>query len=38
VAGKNLALTFDVQFIDSPAINPTENSIWMFNLRARVTY
>jgi porin len=37
-AGKHLALTFDVQFIDSPAINPSEDSIWMFNLRARVTY
>ena len=37
-AGKHVALTFDLQFIDNPAINPTEDSIWMFNLRARVTY
>ncbi len=37
-AGKHVALTFDLQYINNPAINPTENNIWMFNLRARVTY
>ncbi len=37
-AGRNIALTLDVQYINSPAINPTENNIWMFNLRARATF
>ncbi len=37
-AGKHVALTFDLQYINNPAINPTENNIWMFNLRARITY
>jgi len=37
-AGKRVALTADVQFIKDPAINPAENSIWMFNLRGRVTF
>jgi len=37
-AGKHAALTADVQFIKDPAINPFENSIWMFNLRGRVAF
>lgn len=37
-AGKHTALTFDVQYIQDPAINPAESSIWMFNLRARVAF
>jgi porin len=37
-AGKHVALTADVQFIKDPAINATESSILMFNLRGRVTF
>ncbi len=37
-AGKNLALTADIQYIRDPAINPAESTIWMFNLRARATF
>jgi len=27
-----------VQYIQDPAINPFESSIWMFNLRGRVAF
>ena len=37
-AGKHLALTVDLQYIQDPAINPAESSIWMFNLRGRVVF
>jgi porin len=37
-AGKRLALTVDLQYIQDPAINPFESSIWMFNLRGRVVF
>lgn len=37
-AGRHTALTFDVQYIEDPAINPSENSIWMFNLRGRIAF
>jgi len=37
-AGRNYAFTFDVQYINNPAINPVENNIWMFNLRGRATF
>lgn len=37
-AGRHLALTIDVQYINNPAINPNENNIWMFNLRGRATF
>ena len=36
--GRRVALTADVQYIKDPAINPDENSIWLFNLRGRVTF
>ena len=28
----------DLQYINDPAINPSESSIWMFNLRGRVAF
>jgi porin len=37
-AGKQTALTVDVQYIQDPAINPFESSILMFNLRGRVAF
>ncbi len=37
-AGRHTALTLDVQYIQDPAINPFENSIWMFNLRGRMAF
>ena len=36
--GRYGALTIDLQYINDPAINPTESSIWMFNLRGRVAF
>jgi len=36
--GERIALTADIQFIKDPAINPLENTIWMFNLRGRVAF
>ena len=36
--GERGALTADVQYIQDPAINPFESSIWMFNLRGRVAF
>ena len=33
---KRFALTLDTQLIKDPALNPTESTIWMFNLRGRV--
>ena len=32
---KRFAITGDVQYIKVPALNPTNNTIWMFNLRGR---
>ena len=32
---KRFVITGDVQYIKDPALNPTENTIWMFNLRGR---
>jgi porin len=37
-AGTRVALTADVQYIEDPALNPTESSIWMFNLRGRIAF
>jgi porin len=37
-AGRYAALTVDLQYIQNPAINPFESSIWMFNLRGRVVF
>jgi porin len=36
--GRYGALTIDLQYIQDPAINPFESSIWMFNLRGRVAF
>ncbi|UCH23201.1 MAG: carbohydrate porin [Deltaproteobacteria bacterium] len=33
---QNLAITPDVQLIIDPALNPDENTIWVFGLRARL--
>ena len=35
---QNLALTFDVQYLDNPALNPDDNSIWIYGIRTRVTF
>ena len=37
-AGKRMALTADVQYINDPALNTTESSIWMLNLRGRIAF
>ena len=37
-AGKRGALTVDVQYINDPALNTTESSIWMLNLRGRIAF
>jgi porin len=37
-ASKRVALTADVQYIANPALNPTESSIFMFNLRVLVAF
>jgi len=34
---QNLAITPDVQLIIDPALNPDENRIWVFGLRARLS-
>jgi len=35
---EQLAITPDIQFIKNPAQNPTEGSIWVFGLRARMAF
>ena len=37
-AGKRVAVTADIQYIRDPALNPTESSIWMLNVRARIVF
>jgi porin len=32
----HFALTPDIQFVQDPALNPNENSLWIFGLRARL--
>lgn len=34
----NLALTPDVQLVTDPALDPTEDELWVFSLRSRVTF
>jgi carbohydrate-selective porin OprB len=34
----NLALSPDVQLVLNPAVNPTEELIWLLGLRTRVTF
>jgi porin len=36
--GERSAVTVDLQYIQDPAINPAESSIWMFNVRGRVAF
>ena len=35
---QNLALTPDIQYIKDPALNPDEDSLWVFGLRARLAF
>jgi hypothetical protein len=35
---KELAITPDVQYIKNPALDPTEDSWWVFGLRARLVF
>jgi porin len=35
---ENLAFTPDVQLILNPALNPTQDKVWVYSLRARVTF
>jgi len=35
---KELAITPDLQYIKNPALNPDENSLWVFGLRARFVF
>jgi porin len=37
-AGEHVALTADVQYIQDPALNLTEDLIWMLNLRTRIEF
>ena len=34
----NLALTPDLQFITNPALDPLNDTLWVFSLRTRVTF
>jgi porin len=34
--GEQLALTPDLQYLINPAVNPDEDSVWMFGLRGRL--
>jgi porin len=35
---KELAITPDVQYIKHPALNPAEDSLWVFGLRVRLAF
>jgi len=35
---QNLAITPDVQMLINPALNPNEDVIWVFGLRARLAF
>jgi len=35
---QNLAVTPDVQLLLDPALNPEESSVWVYGLRARLTF
>lgn len=35
---ENLALTPDIQYITDPALDPTEDELWVFSMRTRVTF
>jgi porin len=36
--GQNLAITPDVQLLIDPALNPDEDLLWIFGLRARLAF
>ncbi len=36
--GKAFAVTADLQYLRDPALNPTEDQIWMTNLRGRIVF
>jgi porin len=36
--GKYFTVTGDVQYIKDPALNPIQNTMWMFNLRGRASF
>jgi len=36
--GQAFVVTGDAQYLKDPALNPVENSIWMFNLRGRIVF
>ena len=38
LVGQRLNLTADLQYIQDPVINPREDSIWVFGLRARLAF
>ena len=35
---KELAITPDLQYIKNPALNPAEDSLWVFGIRARLAF
>jgi porin len=35
---KELAITPDVQLLIDPALNPDEDSVWVYGLRARLAF
>jgi porin len=35
---KELAITPDIQYIRNPALNPEDDSLWVFGLRARLAF
>lgn len=37
-ASKRIALTVDAQYIRDPALNPEESSVWLLNLRGRISF
>ena len=35
---ENLAFTPDIQLILNPALNPTQDKVWVYSLRTRLTF
>ncbi len=35
---KNLAVTFDIQRIGNPLLNPVDDEVWLFGIRTRITF
>lgn len=36
--GRNFAVTGDIQYLRDPALNPAEDSVWVFSLRGRLVF